>query len=125
MDQLPTRMDRQGQIFARLGACAFAALLAGCAGSVDDIGLVTVDPAKFTFYNCADLATRNKQVIKRERELRNLMERAEAGAGGALASALAYRSEYVSVRGELKLLQQVAVEKKCELSQWKSEKAIR
>jgi len=125
MDQLSTRMDHQGRIFARLGACAFAALLAGCAGSVDDIGLVTVDPAKFTFYNCADLATRNKQVINRERELRDLMERAEAGPGGAFASALAYRSEYVSVRGELKLLQQVAVEKKCELSQWRSEKVIR
>jgi hypothetical protein len=124
MDHLQTRMDCHRRIFASLGACAFA-LLAGCAGSVDTVGLVTVDPAKFTFYNCADLATRKRSVVARERELRDLMERAEAGPGGALVSVLAYRSEYVSVRGELKLLQKVAIEKKCKVTQWQSEKVIR
>jgi hypothetical protein len=112
-------------IFACLGVCAFAALLAGCAGSIENVGMATVDPAKFTFYNCDDLAARNRNVIARERELRDLMARAAAGPGGALVNALAYRSEYVSVRGELSLLRKVAAEKNCDIPQWKSDKVIR
>jgi hypothetical protein len=121
----PIRSIRRRRVLACCGAGALAALLAGCVGSIEDIGMATVDPAKFTFYNCPDLIARNRVAIARERELRELMERAAGSPGGALVNALAYRSEYVSVRGELNLLQKVAAEKKCDIPQWQSDSVIR
>jgi hypothetical protein len=44
------------------------------------------------------------------------MAKAErGGAAGGVVSTLAYRSDYMAVRGEMNLLQKTAVEKKCDL----------
>jgi hypothetical protein len=111
--------------FAGLFAGLLAALLAGCSTSADIVGTALVDPAQFTFYKCPDLIARYRTAMERERELRELMDRAAKDAGGALVNALAYRSDYVAVRGELNLLHKVAAEKNCTLPQLQSEKAIR
>jgi hypothetical protein len=96
----------------------------GCSTSLDDIGSTAVDPAKFTFYKCPDLIQRNTVTLKREMELRELMQKAESGAGGQFVSALAYQSEYLSVRGDLNLIQKVAAEKNCDIPKRNSDRAI-
>jgi hypothetical protein len=101
-----------------------AVMVGGCSTSVEDIGSTAVDPAKFTFYKCPDLVTYNRTILKREQELRQLMEKAESGTGGQFVSAIAYQSEYLSVRGDLNLIQKVAAEKNCDIPKRNSDRAI-
>jgi hypothetical protein len=109
-----------------LGALAVLAAVTagGCSTSLEDIGSTAVDPAKFTFYKCPDLIQHNTAQLKREQDLRQLMEKAEAGAGGRFVSAIAYQSEYLAVRGDLNLVQKVAAEKNCDIPKRNSDRAI-
>jgi hypothetical protein len=65
--------------------------LASC-GS-DGPGTISVDPGKFTFYHCDDLARRWTDLIKREDELRGLIEKANESAAGTVIGSVAYRSD--------------------------------
>jgi hypothetical protein len=89
---------------ASLGACAFAP---------DALDPVFSDPAKYDFLACKDLVQREGQLAKREQELRDLMDKASQGTGGGVANALAYRTDYLNARGELRVLREVAQRKEC------------
>ena len=102
--------------------------LAGLAGCTDDgAGSILVDPGRYSAYHCNDLATRAKELAARERDLRELIERANQGGGsGAVIGSLAYRTDYESVRSEEKLLQREAAEKNCNAApQFQSDQTIR
>jgi hypothetical protein len=116
--QRPLAMTQQSTNRERLAgvSLALAVLLAGCSANLDEL---VVAPGKFEIYNCDQLAARGRAAVVRERELKTLIDRAEAGGGGALVSTIAYRNDYLTVRGELKQLEATAVDKKCEVS-WKS-----
>ena len=108
-----------------LPGAAFALALAGC-GLGNGPGSFIVDPGKYDGYHCNDLVTRWKMLNGREKELRNLMDKAGQSAGGAVIGAVVYRSDYESVLTEMKMVQQRAVEKKCELtSTYQSDTGIR
>jgi hypothetical protein len=110
----PARRPRN---LGRLAAAVpLLAALAACSANTDHLGAAFVDPAKFTLYRCDDLNRRAQALVAREAELRNDMARAEQGAGGGIANAIAYRPLYLSVRGELDLLERTAAEKKCVLA---------
>lgn len=94
-----------------LSAAAFLAL-AGCS-LPDDMALSMVDRGKYAFYNCDQLAATAREKANREHELRSAMTQAATGAGGQLVNAIAYRSEYLTVKGELEELQITAREKEC------------
>jgi hypothetical protein len=74
-----------------------------------------VDPGKYTFYHCDDLDRRWKELVKRETELRGLMEKANETAGGAIIGSIAYRSDYDAALFDERLLQRAASDKKCPL----------
>lgn len=97
--------------------CALAALaafaLVGC-GMSEEAGMLTVDPGRYSAYHCNDLATRWKELLKREKDLRSLMDKASESEGGAVIGSVAYRADYDNVLGEEKLVQRTAAEKKCE-----------
>jgi hypothetical protein len=91
-----------------------ATTLAGC-GS-DGVGALMVDPARFEGYNCKDLTGQWNDLIKREKELRDLINRADEGGGsGEVIGALTYRSDYQTVLERKKVLQRTAAEKKCQM----------
>jgi hypothetical protein len=89
--------------------------LAGCAssGGITDGGDALVSPNKYAMYTCLDLSDRTKAVRARQIELEQVMDRASQGAGGALVSAIAYRTEYAQTRGELRLLAKAEEEQQC------------
>ena len=100
-----------------------AAALAGCSNGA---GSLLIDPGRYSAYHCNDLAARWKELVKREKELRDLMDRADQGGGGAVIGSLAYRTDYESVRSEEKLLQRTAAEKNCNpTTQYQSDQIIR
>jgi hypothetical protein len=95
-----------------IAAVCAAAFLAGCSYN-DDMASAIVAPGKYQLYTCADLTSRGRETAKRERELKALMEKSEQGAGGALVNILAYRTEYLTARGELMQMEAAASAKNC------------
>ncbi|MBR0967723.1 twin-arginine translocation pathway signal [Bradyrhizobium diazoefficiens] len=104
----------------RLRACGAAAalLLAGfalsaCASVSETIAPAFADPAKYELYDCKLLETERKTIATRTEELQRLMAKAETGAGGAVVSELAYRNDYVAVRGQAQLADEAWRRNRC------------
>jgi hypothetical protein len=100
--------------------------LAGCTSMSDpDAGTAFVAPGKFDIYTCKDIEERVRNVRQREQELQGLMARAAEGLAGDFVNTIAYRSDYLQVRGELKLLTDAAADKQCKMqSRWSSERSV-
>jgi hypothetical protein len=110
---------------ALLGFGALA-LVSGC-GMSDGAGMLFVDPGQYLYYRCDKLAEEQKELVKREKELRQLMERADESTGGAVVGSIAYRSDNETVLAKEKLLQRQAAEKQCSFvspAQSQSDQAI-
>jgi hypothetical protein len=90
---------------------ALCALLTGCASSEGPY--LFADAGKYHFHNCEQLATVSKQKHDRQRELKELIDKAEQAAGGQIVSALAYRTDYVAVNEELQVIDSTLREKNC------------
>ncbi len=117
---------------SRLSAIGLICLLAGgalvsCGIGEGGVGTLALDPGRYALYHCNDLVARLKALIARESELRNLMDKASEGTGGALIGALSYRTEYETVLSDQKLVRRTAAEKKCELGPptYQSDQTIR
>ncbi len=121
---VPLRARRSCGGLSRLLACLIAAALAGCSNGS---GSLLIDPGRYSAYHCNDLAARWKELVKRDKELRDLMDRADqGGGGGAVIGSLAYRTDYESVRSEENLLQRTVAEKNCNpTTQYQSDQIIR
>ncbi len=87
--------------------------LGGCTSSINVMGDPFVAPRKFQYLRCQDIAKRLVDTQKREQELRTLMDRSAAGAGGSTVNIFVYEPEYQSVSSELQQLKEAAVEKNC------------
>lgn len=102
----------------RLG-CAVAALVAagfalsGCAGVSETIAPAFADPAKYELYDCKQLEGERKALAARTAELQRLMDKAATGTGGAVVSELAYRNDYVAVRGSAQLAEDAWRRSRC------------
>jgi hypothetical protein len=106
----------------------FSALLAACASEISNplMGGAFVDPGKYEFYSCEQIAANRKRMAAREQELKLLMDKAEKGAGGAVVNVIAYKGDYVMAQDELKLIDATARDKKCKTPEnWSSSSAIR
>ena len=80
-----------------------AAGLGGCAGMSDGMSTAFADPAKYELYDCKQLETARKALAARTAELQGLMAKAETGAAGTVVAELAYRNEYIAVRGQVQI----------------------
>ena len=88
-----------------LGALLWLSLglaLSGCADMSDNMSAAFADPAQYDLYDCKQLDVARKGLATRASELQGLMAKAETGTGGAVVSELAYRNDYVAVRGQMK-----------------------
>jgi hypothetical protein len=71
------------------------------------------DPAKYELYDCKQLEGERKALAARTAELQKLMDKAETGTGGAVVSELAYRNDYVAVRGSAQLAEDAWRRNRC------------
>jgi hypothetical protein len=111
-------------IFPQIWFVALACGLSACAGH--DIEATTSRPGKFRLYDCALLDKRGGELLKRERELSDLMQRARQSAGGELAIAIAYQNEYNTVKGDLRQVELTGADRNCVLKyRTASERAVR
>jgi hypothetical protein len=94
-------------------AVLLACALGGCATAVQTFGDPNVEPGKFQFLRCEDIAKRVAAAQSRNQELHALMDRAEHGVGGSAVNLFVYQPDLQSVDAELRLLRQTAGEKRC------------
>jgi hypothetical protein len=87
--------------------------LSGCAGMSDSMSTAFADPAKYDLYECKQLEGERKTLANRAAELQGLMAKAETGVAGPVVAELAYRNEYVSVRGQARFAEEAWQRNKC------------
>ncbi|EHR04243.1 hypothetical protein [Bradyrhizobium sp. WSM471] len=92
-------------------AAGFA--LSGCAGMSETVAPAFADPAKYELYDCKQLEGERKSLASRTGDLQRLMDKAQTGAGGAVVSELAYRNEYIAVRGQAQMAEDAWRRNKC------------
>jgi len=118
--------DYQGRMIASLTrsqpsprAVAVVALLAlgfplgGCADMSEGMTSAFADPAKYDLYECKQLEGERKNLANRAAELQGLMAKAQTGVGGPVVAELAYRNEYISVRGQARFADEAWRNNKC------------
>jgi len=107
----PNRL-RCASALVALPALAFA--LSGCAGVGDTISPAFADPAKYELWECKQLEGERKNLSNRIDELQKLMNKAETGVGGAVVAEMAYRNDYVAVRGQQHFADEAWRRNKCQ-----------
>lgn len=100
--------------------------LAGC-GTISEQTAETalVAPGRYTIYTCGEIESRMKSSRARALELEQVMARSAQATGGEFINVIAYRSEYLQVRGQLRAMAETAAERNCQSqSQWSSERSV-
>jgi hypothetical protein len=92
---------------------ALGIALSGCADMSDSMTVAFADPAKYDLWECKQLETERKTLANRGAELQGLMAKADAGVAGPVVAELAYRNEYVSVRGQARFAEEAWRRNKC------------
>jgi hypothetical protein len=103
----------RSSVMASVGCAALA--LAGCSSGFDiHTGNFFVQPGKYQFLKCPDLAQRSVAGSNREKELVGLMERANQGTAGPVVNAMVYSADLQQVRADLQELHATMREKSCD-----------
>jgi hypothetical protein len=88
--------------------------LAGCADMSDSMTSAFADPAKYEFFDCKQLEAERKALANRAAELQGLMAKADTGVAGPVVAELAYRNDYIAVRGQSRLADEAWRRNKCQ-----------
>jgi hypothetical protein len=95
---------------------AFGVGLSGCADMGDTLSTAFADPAKYDLYDCKQLETERKVLATRAAELQGLMAKAQTGVGGPVVAELAYRNDYVALRGQTRFAEEAWQRNRCHAS---------
>ncbi len=87
--------------------------LSGCAQMSDGMSTAFADPAKYDLFECSQLETERKALATRSAELQGLMAKAETGVAGSVVAEMAYRNDYVAVRGQSRFAEEAWQRNKC------------
>jgi len=90
--------------------------LSGCAEMSDTVATAFADPAKYDLYDCKLLETERKNLATRAAELEGLMAKADTGVAGPVVAELAYRNDYIAVRGQSRFANEAWERNKCHAS---------
>jgi hypothetical protein len=107
----PARFSAPPRALALLFACG--TLLSGCADMSDGMTSAFADPAKYNLYDCKQLEAERKNLTIRMAELQGLMSKAQDGFAGPAIAEIAYRNDYIAVRGQAKNAEEAWQRNKC------------
>lgn len=96
-------------------ALVLGAVLAACSETVNEF-TVFADPGKYEYHSCDQLAGQRKAFVSKEQELQLLIDKAKQSTGGTAISVIAYQTDYVTAREEIKVIDATARIKKCKVS---------
>jgi hypothetical protein len=92
---------------------ACGTLLSGCADMSDGMTSAFADPAKYQLYDCKQLEAERKSLATRMAELQGLMNKAQDGFAGPVIAEVAYRNDYIAMRGQKKNADEAWALNKC------------
>jgi hypothetical protein len=92
---------------------ALGASLSGCADMSDGMTSAFADPAKYALYDCKQLEAERKNLSNKMAELQGLMSKAQSGVAGPVVAEVAYRNEYIALRGQAKNADEAWAANKC------------
>ena len=92
---------------------ALGALISGCANMSDGMTSAFADPSKYQLYNCKQLEAERKGLGTRMAELQGLMNKAQDGFAGPVVAEVAYRNDYIALRGQKKNADQAWAANNC------------
>jgi hypothetical protein len=98
----------------RCAAVLLAMALAGCSTVMDTVGDPFVQPGKYDFLRCQEIAQQMAGMEARSKELHELMDKANAGFGGSAVSMFVYAPDLREVDAALNLLHKTSGEKRCD-----------
>ena len=98
----------------RCAAVLLAMVLAGCTTVMDTVGDPFVQPGKYDFLRCQEIAVQLAGMEARRKELHELMDTANAGFGGSAVSMFVYAPDLREVDAALNLLHKTSGEKRCD-----------
>ena len=81
---------------------ALGGLVAGCADMGDGLTSVFADPSKYSLYDCKQLEVERKALATKMAELQGLINKAQTGVAGPVVAEVAYRNDYIALRGQKK-----------------------
>ncbi len=114
----------EARIAAYVAAASLA--LAGCGVGTDGMASLSVDPTRYSGFHCKELVGQWNGLVAREKQLRDLIDKAGEGGGGTVIAAVAYRGDYDTVLQQQKVLKRTAAEQNCELTpNYSSDQTIR
>jgi hypothetical protein len=93
-----------------------AATVSGCAASDDASGRFLVQPDRYQLYGCRELVEAAQVIGARQLELEGLMAKAGPDASGRFVSTIAYRPEYLQLRGQMNEIRRTSAEKNCKFN---------
>ena len=109
---------------AGLALLALGAGLSGCAEMGDGMSSAFADPARYDLYECKQLEPERKSLAARTAEVQGLMTKAETGVAGPVVAELAYRNEYIALRGQSKLADEGWQKNRCQESKPEAKPAL-
>jgi|SRR5579859_2532484 len=98
---------------AAVALLALGFALSGCADMSDSMTEAFADPSRYVLYNCKQLQTERKSLATRTADLQRLMAKADTGVGGPLVAELAYRNDYIALRGQSRFADEAWRKNKC------------
>jgi len=95
--------------------CAVGLSLSACAGISDNESLTAAfaDPAKYELWDCKQLEGERKNLAAREADLQALMAKAQTGTAGPVVAEMAYRNDYLAIRGQAHFAEEAWRKNKC------------
>jgi len=109
----PARFRVPPQAFAGMVLLACGATLSGCADMSDGMTSAFADPSKYNLYDCKQLENERKNLGNRMAELQGLMNKAQSGVAGPVVAEVAYRNDYIALRGQKKNADEAWALNKC------------
>jgi hypothetical protein len=80
----------------------------------DSMATAFADPAKYLLYDCKQLEAERKNLSTRLATLQGLISKAQEGAAGPVVAEIAYRNEYIAVRGQARNAEEAWQRNKCD-----------
>ena len=108
-----SRSQPSPRVVAVVALLAFGFPLGGCADMSEGMTSAFADPAKYDLYDCKQLEVERKNLANRAAELQGLIAKAQTGVAGPVVAELAYRNEYIAVRGQAKNADEAWRSNKC------------
>jgi hypothetical protein len=102
------------QTAAVAAVLTLAFTLSGCANMGESMSSAFADPAKYDLWDCKQLEPERKRLVSRAAELQGLMAKAETGVAGPVVAEIAYRNEYIAVRGQAHFADEAWRRNKCQ-----------